>query len=222
MSKNRKAAAAASDESASRDNLDLNEVAPDPDKSGANPSTGFDLSRFRLSQNFAEQAGVRKLLTVVPVRKPPAQSFVYVHPDQSYRMDVAMIELKEDREYFLVDPAVLPGVFAETKPFTLVTYALRGNAVCIWPIRLPGEDGKDHGAWESSRDAATRYAGQWIRCQWNAQLGAYDIFEATGELAAPEWPSATFPELLEIAFGKSKRIIDNEDHIVIRKLRGDV
>src|SRR5262249_14826049 len=55
-----------------------------------------DLSKWRLSQDFVEQASVKKLLTTVPVRKPLAQDFVRVHPDAAFRMPCAIIELKDE------------------------------------------------------------------------------------------------------------------------------
>ena len=61
----------------------------------------FDLERLVLSQNFAETAGVKKLLTTVPVRKPNAQDFVRTHPSPDYRRDFLMLELKDDREQYL-------------------------------------------------------------------------------------------------------------------------
>ena len=58
----------------------------------------FDLASLRLSQNFTESAGVKKLLRTVPVHKPNAQDFVRVHPGEEYRADFPIIELKEERE----------------------------------------------------------------------------------------------------------------------------
>jgi hypothetical protein len=55
----------------------------------------FDLTRFRLDQSFTEMIGVKKLLTTVPVRKPGKQDFIRVHPDPNYRLDVALIVLKD-------------------------------------------------------------------------------------------------------------------------------
>src|SRR5512132_2903350 len=72
-------------------------LAPDP----------FDPAALRLDQSFAETVGVRKLLTTVPVRKPNRQDFVRVHPDPAYRlMPAAIIELKDDREVYLVTPGM--------------------------------------------------------------------------------------------------------------------
>jgi hypothetical protein len=39
-------------------------------------SDPFDLSKLRLDQSFTETAGVKKLLTTVPVRKPSPQDYV--------------------------------------------------------------------------------------------------------------------------------------------------
>jgi hypothetical protein len=50
-------------------------------------------------------------------------------------------------------------------------------------------------------------------------LGAYDVFEATGQLGEPEWPTVPFRELLRVAF--KDRLIDRADHPVLRRLRGE-
>src|SRR5207342_3117446 len=62
----------------------------------------FDPANLRLSQAFTETAGVKKLLTTIPVRKPGAQDFVRVHPSPEYREDFPIIELKEEREQYIV------------------------------------------------------------------------------------------------------------------------
>ena len=42
----------------------------------------------------------------VPVRKPNPQDWVRVHPGVNYRMEFAFIELKDDRELYLIHPNV--------------------------------------------------------------------------------------------------------------------
>jgi hypothetical protein len=65
------------------------DATPDPfdrvETAAAAPSDPFDLSNLRLNQDFVETAGVKRLLTTVPVRKPNPQDFVRVHPDPNYR-----------------------------------------------------------------------------------------------------------------------------------------
>lgn len=63
----------------------------------------FDPDRLRLSQDFASAVGVRKLLTTVPVRKPSNEWWVRTHTDPAYRLPTAVLELKEDREIYLVN-----------------------------------------------------------------------------------------------------------------------
>ena len=65
---------------------------------------------------------MKKLLTTVPVRKPNRQDFVRVHPDPAFRLTpAAIIEVKEDREVYLVTPdmaQLLPGEFSVATLYT--------------------------------------------------------------------------------------------------------
>ena len=51
-------------------------------------------------------------------------------------------------------------------------------------------------------------------------LGAYEIFEAQGELPEPNWPEEDFSDLLRIAF--KNNIIDSAEYMVLRQLAGEV
>ncbi len=178
----------------------------------------FDPARLRLSQNFTELAGVKKLITTVPVQKPNRQAFVRVHPDPEHRLDTLVLELKEERETFLVDPALaseLPGELAATTLFTAIT---RQNVLFLWPVRLPDPDGRQNRWFESARQGAEMAIGQWVRVAANLSLGAYELFAATGDLPDPEWPEKSLRELLQIAF--ADRFIRDMDHPVMLRLRG--
>jgi hypothetical protein len=106
------------------------------------PKNPFDPARLQLSQNFAEMAGVRKLLTTVPVRRPHKQEFIRVHADDTYRLETPVLELKEDRETYLVSPDLWPELPGELTPKVLYTTINRQGVLTLWPIRLPGEDGR--------------------------------------------------------------------------------
>jgi hypothetical protein len=60
-----------------------------------------DLEAFRLSPETSTVA-VRQVIARVPVRKPGSQEFFRVHPDEPYRLDTGIIELRDDRETYLV------------------------------------------------------------------------------------------------------------------------
>ena len=74
----------------------------------------FDLDSLRLSQDFASAVGVKRLIKTVPVKKPSKEWFVRTHPDPAYRLQTAVLELKEDRETYLVSPGLWPELAAET------------------------------------------------------------------------------------------------------------
>jgi hypothetical protein len=189
-----------------------------PAKSNDAPNP-FSPAELRLSQAFADTVGVKKLLTTVPVRKPNRQDFVRVHPDPAYRLTpAAIIELKEDRETYLVHPAIaqqLPGEFSAA---TLNTTINRQGVLQIWPVKLPGPDGK-HNEWHrSAGEAAERATEQWVRVKSNTSLGAYEIEEASGNLTEPVWPDISFQEILKVAF--RDRYVDRVDHPLLQRLKG--
>jgi hypothetical protein len=190
----------------------------EPGKHSIDP---FDPAALRLDQSFAESTGIKKLLTTVPVRRPNRQDFVRVHSDPKFRLTpAAIIEIKEDREIYLVVPAMAKEVGGEFVAATLFTAITRQNVLHIWPVKLPGPDGK-HNPWHASAaDAAERAMSRWIRVAANMNLGAYEIFEATSTLSEPLWPDLTFEEILKVAF--QDRIVDNFDHQIIQRLKGAV
>jgi hypothetical protein len=100
----------------------------------------FDLASLRLNPSFFETAGVKKLLTTVPARRPGPQDFVRVQPAPEYRENFAMIDLKDDREDFLVRPEILPELVAEVIYKTLFTAINRQGVVFLWSIPLPTPD----------------------------------------------------------------------------------
>ena len=119
----------------------------------------------------------------------------------------------------LVDPSVRLALLGETRPVQLRTCISRQGVVFIWPVPLPAEDGRTNRWHETARTAAGIGENSWIRLVSNMSAGGYDVYEAQGAIPDPEWPDRSFRDLLEIAFGKD-RLIDREDHPVIRQLLG--
>jgi hypothetical protein len=178
----------------------------------------FDLTRLRLDQSFAEMVAVRKLLTTVPVGKPGKQDFVRVHPGPEYRLDAALIVLKDDRETYLVPPPIaceLPGEYVLATIYTSIN---RQGVVRLWPVRLPVPDGRVIEWHRSEAQAASLAMRNWIRVVPNMSLGANEIFEAAASIPDPEWPDLPFQELVRIAF--KDKLVDRLDHPVVKRLRG--
>lgn len=184
-------------------------VVPDP----------YDPESLRLDQSFVETSGVKKLLTTVPVRKPNNQDFVRVHPDEAYRLPAAIIELKDDREVYLVLPHVAHQLPGECSPVVLYTAINRQGVTFLWPVKLPTPDGKVNEWHRSAAEAAVRAMKCWLRVKADMALGAYAMFEASSTIPEPIWPTATLKELLKIGF--RDRLVDSLGHPVIKRLRGE-
>jgi len=102
---------------------------------------------------------------------------------------------------------------------TLFTTINRQGVLSLWPVRLPGPDGKTNAWHESSATAAAIAMTTWTRVTANMALGAYEIHKAEGKLLDPVWPEYTFREILAIAFNKG-RLVDNTEHPLLLRLRG--
>jgi hypothetical protein len=190
------------------------------ESSSSPEAKGNDFSKFRLSQDFASQIGVKKVLTNVPVRKPSKQEFVRVHPGEEWRMETALIEIKEEREVYLVAPELLGELSEFTTPACLFTTINRQKVLMLWPVKLPGLDGRSNLWHGSALDAAKLAINSWVRVSANMSLGAYEVFEARSEMPDPEWPESDmdFNSLLGIAF--RGRIIDSMEHPIVNALLG--
>ena len=119
--------------------------------------------------------GVKKLRLTIPVRKPSPQDFVRVHPDPTYRENFPIIELKDEREEYIVTAALVPELANEFVTKTLYTAINRQGTLFLWPVRLPPPDGKNLEWWRSAREAAEMAMSSWVRVKANMNMGAYDI-----------------------------------------------
>jgi len=178
----------------------------------------FNLDNLRLSQSFTETAGVRKLLKTVPVHKPNPQDFVRVHPSPDYRMSAPVIELKDEREEYIIIKELVPELVGEFVSKTLFTAINRQGVTFLWPVRLPDPEGREMEWWRSMREAADLATTQWVRVKANKHLGAYEMFVAESTMSEPVWPEASFQDLVKFAF--RDRLITRLDHPVIKRLRG--
>jgi hypothetical protein len=194
-------------------------VEPDePPKAAEAKEDDFDLKNLVLDQSFIETAGVKKLLTHVPVRRPDKQTFIRVHPHPDYRANMAVVELRDEREVYLLTPDVahaMPNEYSMACVFTAIT---RQNVVFLWPVKLPQPDGKVVEWHRVAAEAAEMAMVKWVRVVPNMALGAYDIYEAQGAIPDPTWPKLSFKELIRIAW--RDKLVKNLDHPLIKRLHG--
>ena len=132
-----------------------------------------------------------------------------------------VVELKDERsESYLVTPDLRDELIGEVIPVTLFLAVNRQSVVSFWPCKLPDPSGRVNAWHQSALEAAHLARDGWIRVTADMSLGAYRIFQATGELPDPEWPQESLGELLKIAF-KGGKLIDSVDHPILKRLRGE-
>jgi hypothetical protein len=198
--------------------LKLQAIDPSSPKSSPEIPDPFDLASLRLNASFLETAGAKKLLTTVPSSRPNPQEFVRVRPEPEFRENLATIELKDDREDYIVRPELLEQLSDEVSYVTLFTVINRQGVISLWPVKLTAPDSRRNDWARSAREAAEMAMTRWIRLKANMSLGAYEIHVAQSEMADPIWPDLSFTELLRIAY--RDRMITSLDHPVVKRLRG--
>jgi len=176
-----------------------------------------DVDALRLSPD-ATALAVRKVITRVPVRKPGNQEFFRVHSDQHYRLDTGIIDLRDDRESYLIHPQLREELADEIRAVRLYTCISRAGVVFLWAVPLPGPDGRRNGWHDSAHAAAELAMKQWTRIKADMSAGQYETSVAVAEIPNPEWPDLPFNELLRLAFKDA--FIESIDHPVVQRLRG--
>jgi hypothetical protein len=183
----------------------------------------FDIESLRLPQDFSALLGLQPVLNTVAVRKPSKEWWIRVHDNPKYHFPTALIVLKESGERgetYLVSADLWPrlqeeSTFATYQLFTAIT---RQHGVFLWPIRLPGPDGKLDEWSRTALDAALQAQSAWVRVQSRKQGGGYSLLRSA-YTDAPQWPAATIEDLMNIAF--RDRLITTWDHPILRHLRGE-
>lgn len=187
----------------------------------SDPFSPQNLANLRLSQDFAGITKVKQALTNIACRKPHKQEFIRVRPGVENRFDTSCFVDEESHEVYLVSPAVWDLLAGDVTPTMLVVCQSRNSQVpFLWPLKLPGSEGRPNRWHESAIEAAHLAEAQWLKVVADMSAGQYAPMVALGNLAEPDWSDVpSMPELLRLAF--KGRFIDSENHPVLRRLRGE-
>ena len=178
----------------------------------------FDISNLRLNQDFDAVVGVKKKLVTIPIRKPTRQEFIRVRPGDEWTLDTAVLELKQEKEFYLIAPDLWQEIYDDLQPRRLVLTMSRQKVLAVWPLALPDSSGRLHSWGLSALEGAEMAEEHWVKLQSNQSLGAYELFVGAEDLPEPVWPEEyTLQQILDIAFGKFQ--IKTIDHPVIKRLQ---
>lgn len=181
-----------------------------------------NLESLRLSQDFSGMANVKTVLTSIAVRKPNRHEFVRVRAGDGWKFSTATFTDKELRETYLVSPNIREQLAGEVTPTALFLTISRNSPMpFLWPIPLPGPDGRTNRWYESAFEAAKLAEQSWLRVAADMSAGCYIPQVAQGELPDPVWPEdLALESYLRLAF--KDRMISDFQHPMLRRLRGEI
>jgi hypothetical protein len=123
-------------------------------------------------------------------------------------------------DLFVVMSHIVPVLPDEVTPMMFTGTITRQDTFILWPVRLPGPDGRQDEWSRTALEAAGIARDRWIRMAAKQALGAYEVFEPVGNFPDPKWPDLEWTAILQIAF--KDHVIEDVDHPALRRLRGEV
>src|SRR5262249_55481029 len=154
------------------------------------PANSFSREALRLSQNYTAALGLQRHVHNIPVDKPPPESWFRVHDDDEFAFDTYLLHIKNgpDRGVYQVAADLLPLLSGERllKPMRLVVCIDRQGELRLWPLRLPGPDGREDGWMSSALAVAEQAKQQWVRLV--AGGNSYTSLTTKATLPDPVWP----------------------------------
>jgi len=197
------------------ESADQKETAKHPnDEKQLNPES------FILDQSELDQPVAKTVLTAIPIRKPETLEFIRVHPHPDYRKGpVSFINLKQNREYYLVEPGLRSDLRPREYWYGQIFLATnRLDKPFFWIVTTQSPAGRISDWYTSALDCAECAMHKWIQVVADQSAGVYTMALAEEMLNEPEWPKQSFQELFHIAF--KRRTVNNLDHPVFKQLRG--
>jgi hypothetical protein len=165
--------------------------------------------------------GVRRLLLIPEGR--PKNKFFRLDTRPEYRQEVAVYGHKEgfDDEDYLVAPQVQESLGERyVKRAVIRVCVVRPNITRLWAIRYPDNEGRTN-TWNSTTWLVAEAAeSEWVRFEMNPSGTGWDVVVAETQWPDPEWPVEPMSALIQKAY--KGRFINSTDHVILRKLRGEI
>jgi len=180
-------------------------VTPKP-KFDDRPNVFESLEDYAVSPS---EIGIGETQVVLQVKfgRPRAQEWVRCHPEPE-----RMKYFNAVRDLFIVNPRVLSLVGTQARLYRVRQAITTDNELYLWPAPVEGRLESDI----THLNAQQAALSQWIRIEWDGK--AFVAVEPQGDMGEPEWPELTFQQVLEM--GLAGHLINNADHVLIRRLQG--
>lgn len=179
----------------------------------------MDIDNLLISQDYTSNKSAVEVITQIVIRKPRKVEYVRVKPEKEFSCGpVAIYEDRENRCTYIVSPKIIQFLDGYYQPANLTTAISKSGELFLWPLKLPKKDGRDNQWFQSARAAAEMAKNNWINVKADHTMKMYKVKKAEGDIPEPEWPTISFDKIMKKV--SSFYLIDNENHLVIQRLRG--
>lgn len=176
----------------------------------------IDVDALRLAIPNPE-LGTDEAISCIQVCKPNKQSFFRVHPDSDFRLQVPLIHMAQERQWYFADQQLWSNLSEELVNFHLMTCIDVFGGIFLWPIK-PLDPNRPNSWTQSALEAVDLATSNWVRIIPELAQSKYRIKVAASKLDQPNWPDLSFLEMINKAFEES--YISDLDHPVVKRLRG--
>ena len=122
------------------------------------------------------------------------------------------IKDQKANKLFVVNRRILSLVGTQARLYRVRQAITTDGELYLWPAPVEGRLESDI----THLNAQQAALSQWIRIEWDGK--AFVAVEPQGDMGEPEWPELTFQQVLEM--GLAGHLINNADHVLIRRLQG--
>jgi hypothetical protein len=159
-----------------------------------------------------------KRLGSIQCRKSRPQEWFRAHP--AMFTEVFVIKKDSTGDFYVVDLELVPELSKEMRPAYLAACISDEGALFLWPILKPKGDGGGQQLFENDLADLGLSRTTWIRREWDPGAKGYRVDEANSQ-KLPEWPeNQNILDWVNRAF--KGRFIDDLDHPLLRRLRGEL
>jgi hypothetical protein len=198
---------------------------PSPDQDTKTVPLAPDPKRPKYGRRQAP-ANTETLPPKLSCGRASGRGFFGAHPDPDMRPIVMLVkpdgndlELEED-DWFLVDADVEDDLADVGRMYELVLCRTANGGYFLWRIKVEEPGGRTDGYTEGAREALEEHAGKhWIKLKGDRKSRTYEVIKGR-EVTTVRWPEFGIDELVRRAF--RNRVVQGEDHGLIRRLRGDI
>jgi hypothetical protein len=184
--------------------------APKPDFSGRN-DVFTDLADYMVDP---AAFGIEEAPVVLQVKfqRPSNQEWVRCHAEPGRIGYFDCVRDRRANKLYAVHPAVRPLVRSQARPYRVLQAITTDRELYLWPAPAAVVMESDLTHHNAQQQALTG----WVRVEWDG--GGFRAVSPKADLGAPQWPDLSFMEILKL--GLAGRLIDREDHPLVKRLLG--